>query len=184
VSGLLGTTQISLNDNLLKRGSLPEVKAVMGHELGHYVLNHIWELLAVVGLLLLIAFGFTHWATTRLINRFGGSWRVTGIDDPAGLPILFAMLAFLGFVGTPVTNTMIRSNEAEADIFGLNVAREPDGFAMIALKLSEYRKLDPEPWEEFIFYDHPSGRSRIHMAMQWKAEHLGEGGSTNPGSAP
>jgi STE24 endopeptidase len=175
VSGLLGTTQISLNDNLLKRGSIPEVKAVMAHELGHYVLNHIWELLALFTLLLLIGFGFTHWAATRLIARFGGGWRVSGIDDPAGLPVLLAVLGFLGFVATPITNTIIRTNEVEADIYGLNAAREPDGFAMVALKLSEYRKLDPEPWEEFLFYDHPSGRERIRMAMQWKAEHPNEG---------
>jgi STE24 endopeptidase len=175
VSGMLGTTQISLNDNLLRRGSIPEVKAVMGHELGHYVLNHIWELLALFTLLLLIGFSFTHWAATRLINRFGGTWRVSGIDDPAGLPVLLAVLAFLGFIATPITNTIIRTNEAEADIFGLNAAREPDGFAMTAMKLSEYRKLNPEPWEEFIFYDHPSGRERVRMAMQWKAEHPNEG---------
>ena len=77
-------------------------------------------------------------------------------------------------LATPLTNSIIRTNEAEADIFGLNAAREPDGFATTALKLSEYRKLDPTPWEEFVFYDHPSGRSRIFMAMRWKAEHLKE----------
>ena len=89
--------------------------------------------------------------------------------------MIFALFAFLGFVGTPVPNTVIRNGEYQADIFGLNAAREPDGFALTALKLGEYRKLDPQPWEEFIFYDHPSGRSRIHMAMQWKAEHPGTG---------
>lgn len=88
------------------------------------------------------------------------------------MPALIAFATLVFYLGTPVFNTMIRVQEAEADIFGLNAAREPDGFATIALKLSEYRKLKPEPWEEIIFYDHPSGRSRIWMAMQWKAEHL------------
>jgi STE24 endopeptidase len=99
---------------------------------------------------------------------------VHGIDDPAGMPLVFALIGFLLFVGTPVLNTMVRSVEAQADIFGLNAAREPDGFATVTLKLSEYRKLDPTPLEEFVYYDHPSGRSRISMAMQWKAEHLNE----------
>lgn len=184
VSGFMGTTRVSLNDNLLKRGSLPEVKAVMGHELGHYVLNHSWKFLVTFALLLLIAFGFTNWAYNGLVRRFGERWRVSGIDDPAGLPVIFALLAFLGFAGTPVLNTMVRSAEAEADIFGLNAAREPDGFAMTALKLSEYRKLDPQPWEEFIFYDHPSGRARIHMSMQWKAEHLNGGDGAGAGTSP
>ena len=63
-------------------------------------------------------------------------------------------------------------NEVEADLYGLQSAQVPDGFAEVALKLGEYRKLDPGPIEEFIFYDHPSGRNRIHMAMTWKAENL------------
>jgi STE24 endopeptidase len=56
-------------------------------------------------------------------------------------------------------------------VFGLNAARQPDGFAQTALKLSEYRKLEPGRFEEFFFYDHPSGRTRIFTAMLWKAEH-------------
>ena len=75
---------------------------------------------------------------------------------------------------TPVTNTITRTAEAQADIFGINAVRKPDGFAQSALMLSEYRKLDPTPLEEFVFYDHPSGRTRIHTAMRWKAEHLND----------
>jgi STE24 endopeptidase len=50
--------------------------------------------------------------------------------------------------------------------------------AMVALKLGAYRKLNPTPLEEFIFYDHPSGRARIRMAMDWKAAKLPAGDST------
>jgi STE24 endopeptidase len=60
----------------------------------------------------------------------------------------------------------------EADVFGLNAAREPDGFASVAMKLSEYRKIDPGYWEEIIFFDHPSGHTRVHTSMKWKAENL------------
>ena len=84
---------------------------------------------------------------------------------------------------TPVTNTLTRSQEAEADIFGLNASRQPDGMADVALKLGEYRKLEPGPIEEFVFFDHPSGRSRILMAMRWKAEHP-EGPSPTAPAAP
>ena len=72
------------------------------------------------------------------------------------------------------------TNEAEADLFGLNAAQEPDGFAEVALKLSEYRKLSPGPVEEWIFYDHPSGRNRILMAMRWKAENPPTAASSAP----
>jgi STE24 endopeptidase len=73
---------------------------------------------------------------------------------------------------TPVFNTLIRTQEAEADIFGLNASQQPDGMAQAALHLGEYRKLDPGKLEEIVFFDHPSGRNRILMAMRWKAEHL------------
>ena len=72
---------------------------------------------------------------------------------------------------TPFINNFVRANEAEADIFGLNASQEPDGFAEVALKLAEYRKLDPGPLEEWIFYDHPSGRARVERAMRWLKEH-------------
>ena len=101
-------------------------------------------------------------------------WKVEGIDDPAGLPLLALLLGVYFFAVTPVLNTIIRTQETEADIFGLNAARQPDGMAMAALKLAEYRKMSPGPLEEFVFFDHPSGRNRIHMAMQWKAQHVGD----------
>jgi len=172
VSGFLGTMSVRLNDNLLKRCTLPEIKAVMAHEIGHYALNHVYEMLPLFALILAGGFAFVRFGFDRVLRRWGGGWGVRGIGDVAGLPLLGALLAIYMFVMTPVFNTIIRTNEAEADLFGLNAAREPDGFASTALKLSEYRKLDPGPVEEWIFYDHPSGRSRIHMAMVWKAENL------------
>lgn len=174
VSGVLGTMRISLNDNLLERCTLPEVKAVMAHEIGHYVLNHVYESIVFIGVVLVGGFAFVRWSFDRVVARWGGRWGVRGIADVAGLPLLAALFSVYFFVLTPVLNTYIRVNEAEADVFGLNAAREPDGFASTAIKLSEYRKLDPGPLEEWIFYDHPSGRARVEMAMRWKAEHLSE----------
>ena len=96
------------------------------------------------------------------------------LDDPAILPIAFILLAGIGVVLTPFTNTMVRTQEIEADRFGLNAARAPDSFASIAMKLSQYRKIEPGPVEEAIFFDHPSGHTRVLTAMRWKAEHLGQ----------
>lgn len=174
VSGLFGTTRISLNDNLMNRSTPREIYAVLGHEMGHYVLNHAALLLTWMGLLILVAFAFVNWGFRILVDIFGGNWDVRTIDDPAGLPVLAALASVFFLVATPVSNTITRTAEAQADIFGLNTARQPDGFAAAALQLSEYRKLDPTPWEEFIFYDHPSGRTRIWTAMRWKAAHINE----------
>ena len=171
VSGLFGTTRISMNDNLLKRCDHDEIIAVLGHEMGHYVLNHAALLLTWYGLLFLAGFAFVNWGYGRIVNLYGADWGVRGLDDVAGLPVLAALMSFFFLVATPVSNTITRSAEAQADIFGINAVRKPDGFARATLMLSEYRKLDPSPLEEFVFYDHPSGRSRILMAMRWKLEH-------------
>ena len=174
VAGLFGTTRIALNDNLLHRTSPAGVKAVMGHEMGHYVLNHVSKSILFFGVVLVAGFAFLRWAFDGAAARWGGKWGHRGVADPAGLPLIVALFSLYSFVLTPVINTHIRTAEAEADIFGLNAAREPDGMAEVALQLSEYRKLDPGPVEEWIFFDHPSGRNRISMAMRWKAEHLGD----------
>ena len=174
VSGFLGTERVSLNDNLLHRCTPAEIEAVMGHELGHYVLNHVYEDFLELGLVVLLAFVFLRATFDRVRTRWGARWGISGVDDPAGLPLLAALLSFFFFLMTPVANSIIRSNEAEADRFGLNAARQPDGFASVALKLGEYRKLAPGPLEELIFFDHPSGRERIRMAREWKAAHPGE----------
>jgi STE24 endopeptidase len=184
VSGLLGTERITLNDNLLARCSLPEIEAVMAHEMGHYVLNHVYKGLLEVGLVIVLGFWVVSVFFERLRRRFQASWGVTGIGDPAGLPLAVLLLSTFLFLMTPVLNSIVRIAEQEADVFGLNAARQPDGFARTALKLSEYRKLEPGALEELIFYDHPSGRTRILTAMRWKAEHPDSWAVALPARAP
>jgi STE24 endopeptidase len=169
VSGMFGTERITLNDNLLNRCSRACIEAVMAHEMGHYVLNHVYELVLELGILSVISFAVAQWAFDRLRRRREARWGVTGIADPAGLPLLLLILTIYNLATFPIINTVVRTNEFEADVFALNAARQPDGFAEAALKLAEYRKLEPGRWEEKIFYDHPSGRTRIFTAMTWKA---------------
>jgi STE24 endopeptidase len=172
VSGMFNTVRISLNDNLMNRASPAEVRAVLGHEMGHYVMHHVYKGVVFFGVLIVIAFAFVQWAMTRLLGRHGERWGIRDAGDVAGLPLLVALFSVFLFAMTPVTNTITRTFEAEADMFGLNASREPDGFAEAALQLSEYRKMHPGPLEEFIFFDHPSGWNRIHRAMVWKGENL------------
>jgi len=168
VSGIFGSAAIRLNDNLLRRSSLPEIRAVMGHELGHYVLNHVYKWIAAMALLLLAGFLFTQWAMTILLARFGDRFGLRGVSDVAAFPLLVAVISVFAFAATPLTNTIIRTQEVEADRFGLNLARDPHGAAEVDLKLTEYRKPDPTPLEEFVFFDHPSTRFRVHDAMRWR----------------
>jgi STE24 endopeptidase len=172
VSGFANTMRISLNDNLLNRCTPAEIEAVMGHEMGHYVLNHNYKGIMMQGILFVVAFAFLNWGLSRALARWGEKWQVRGITDVAVLPLAVLLVAFYGFVTTPIDNTITRTMEYEADMYGLNASGQPDGEAEVDLMLGEYRKLDPGPVEEFIFFDHPSGRTRITAAMRWKAEHV------------
>jgi STE24 endopeptidase len=169
VTGMLGTQRIVLNDNLLRRTSLPEIEAVMGHEMGHYVLGHLYQFLIFFTLVILAGFAILRRAFDWAAGRWSGRWGIRGIDDPAGFPLLTLIASVYLAVLAPVLNGYVRDAESAADAFGLNAARQPDGFAQAVLKLAEYRKLDPGPLEELLLYDHPSGRTRIRMAMRWKA---------------
>jgi STE24 endopeptidase len=171
VSGFAQTLRISLNDNLLKRCTLPEIETTMGHEMGHYVLNHAYKGVVMMGVVMVIGFAFVNWGISFALARWGQRWGVQGIGDLAVLPLAVIVFSVYFFLMTPVTNTITRTMEYEADMYGLNAARQPDGEANVDLLLGEYRKMDPGPMEEFIFYDHPSGRTRITAAMRWKAEH-------------
>lgn len=172
VSGFAGTTRISLNDNLLKRCTLPGIEATMGHEMGHYVLNHQFKGLALNGIVVVITFALLNWGLNAGLARWGESWGIRGITDLAILPLAVLLLSIFSLLLTPVNNTITRTMEYEADMYGINASQQPDGEAEVDLLLGEYRKLDPGPLEEFIFFDHPSGRTRITAAMRWKAEHL------------
>jgi STE24 endopeptidase len=177
VTGFLGTERIVLNDNLLKRCSLAEIEAVMGHEMGHYVMHHAYKGLMFFGIIMVLAFAFLSRSSEWALKRWGDKWRTHSAGDLAALPLFaFLILTYL-FVLTPIDNSYSRTEEYEADIFGLNAARLPDAEAEVDLKLADYRKLDPGTLEEIIFYDHPSGRVRIYAAMRWKAEHLHELGN-------
>jgi STE24 endopeptidase len=172
VSGFANTMRITLNDNLLRRGSPEEIQAVMGHEMGHYVMNHIYKFIMFNAIETVLFFALLYWGLGWSLQRWGEKWQIRSVGDTAVVPLVVLLALAYGFVTTPIDNTMIRTQEKEADMFGLNAARQPDGFAQAAIHLGEYRKMNPAPIEEFIFFDHPSGRNRIYAAMRWKAENL------------
>lgn len=170
VSGFLGTTRVSLNDNLLNKTSLPEIKAVMGHEMGHYVLHHTLRHAVYSSLLIGLAFLILDKLFNSTFVAYRARQGISERADPAGLPLAVAILLGLSFVAQPLMNRMIYVAEVEADAFGINASREPYGRATVNIRQASYRKLDPGPIEEFLFYDHPSGRNRVRSAMLWVKE--------------
>ncbi len=172
VSGFGNTMRITLNDNLLRRGSPEEIQAVMGHEMGHYVLNHVYKSMLFFLIVIVAGFYLLRWSLQWSLDRWGVHWQIRGVGDTAVLPLFLLLFGILSFLLTPILNTHIRTAEREADMYGINASRQPDGFAQAAVHLAEYRKMSPGPIEEWIFFDHPSGRSRINAAMTWKSENL------------
>ncbi|WP_292076051.1 MULTISPECIES: M48 family metallopeptidase [Brevundimonas] len=180
VSGLFGTARVAMSDTMFKQGAdLAEVRGVVGHEMGHYVRAHILWTVGILVLLSVLAF----WLTDRLYpvaHRLLRADRVGDISDPAGLPVLALVLAFLGVLGTPVFATMTRTMEEDADHFSLVHANEPDGLSKALIKTAEYRAPSPSAIEEFLFHDHPSVENRIRRAMEWKATHPPRDGAEQP----
>lgn len=177
VSGVFGTARMAMSDSMFAQGAdLAEVRAVMGHEIAHYARAHILWQVGILSLLAVLVF----WLTDRLypvFRRLLGAHRVGPISDPAGLPVLGAVIATLGLLLTPVMSTLTRTFEADADRFSLEHAREPDGLAAALIKTAEYRAPSPSALEEALFYSHPSVENRIRRAMEWKAANLAEAGA-------
>ncbi len=171
VAGLFGTARIALSDTMFSsEPDLHEVRAVLGHEMGHYVRGDAFKmagffgLLAAVGLLIVDRLFIP---TARLMRARD----VEGIADPAGYPVLSMFIAVLGLLATPILNTYSRAGEADADRFSLERVGDPDGMARALLKTVDYRAASPGTLEEVLFYSHPSVERRIRMAMEWKAQH-------------
>lgn len=184
VSGLFGSARVAMSDVMFAKGAdLAEVRGVVGHEMGHYVHMHsLW----MTGIMILLA-GLVFWLIDRLFpvaKRLLGAGRVGDISDTAGLPVLAAIGAVIGLLLTPVTNTMIRLIEQDADQFSLTHANEPDGLSKALIKTAEYRAPSPSAIEEILFYDHPSVENRIRMAMEWKATHPANAPAAEQASDP
>jgi STE24 endopeptidase len=168
VSGLGGSARIAISDVAFKGASLDEVKAVTGHEIGHYVLGHVWRIVILTSVLAVLFFFLADRLYPRFARAFGGR---AELSDPAGLPVLMFMVSLLSLLAQPVSNTLSRVDEAEADVYSLETVDLPDALASALVKTAEYRNPRPGALEEFIFYSHPSVERRVRRAMRWKATH-------------
>ena len=169
VSGVLGSARIAISDVAMKEASLAEVRAVTGHEIGHYVLGHIWRMVIVFSLLAIVLF----FLADRLFPIFARWFGTTAtIGEPRGLPVLLLIISMLALVAMPVRNTLSRMSESEADAYSLRTVNEPDALAGALVKTAEYRYPRPSAVQEAIFYTHPSVERRVRRAMEWKTAHL------------
>lgn len=166
--GIGGSARIAVSDVAWKGASLDEVKAVTGHEIGHYVLGHTWRGVALITVLSVIFF----FLSDRLFLRFAGAFGSrASLASPTGLPVMLFMASAFALVGGPIMNAFGRYGETEADQYSLENVGLPDALASALVKTAEYRYPRPGALEEVLFYDHPSVERRVMMGMQWKAAH-------------
>ena len=168
VSGLGSSARIAISDVALKSASLDEVKAVTGHEIGHYVSGHIWNLIGTATVLAMLFFYLAN-ALFSKVSRSIGSASV--IADPIGIAVLLLCVSFLTLLAQPVINFVVRQGEIEADQYSYQSVNLPDAMATALVKTAEYRNPRPNAVQEFIFYSHPSVEKRVKAAMEWKAQH-------------
>ncbi|MFM8822064.1 MAG: M48 family metalloprotease [Limnohabitans sp.] len=168
VSGLGSSARIAISDVALTSATLDEVKAVTGHEIGHYVSGHIWNLIGTAVLLSMIFFYLTDAMFNKVANLMGSTVRIV---EPRGIAVLLVCISFLSLLAQPVTNYVVRLGEIEADQYSYKAVNLPDAMASALVKTAEYRDPRPHPLQELIFYTHPSVEKRVKAAMEWKAQH-------------
>ena len=174
VTGIGASKRIVVWDTTIAKMSTPQIVFVAGHEMGHYVLNHIPQQLAFAALflflLLYLGYRFVGWA----LSRWRQKWEIRGVDDWASLPVLILPLFVLSFIANPIVNAVSRHYEHQADQFGLEVTHglTPDWSQQAARAFQIIGEVDladpdPNPVDVFLFYSHPPIADRLRFALTY-----------------
>ena len=166
--GVGSTARVAISDVAFKNATLDEVRAVTGHEIGHYVLKHTWWGILFYSVAAVILFWIADRAFPRFARTFGSS---ATLAEPRGIPVLFFMISLFGLLSLPIFNSFSRTLESQADLYSLQTENRPDALSTSLVKTAEYRYPRPNKVEEVVFYDHPSVEARVRRAMEWKAAH-------------
>jgi STE24 endopeptidase len=170
VTGIGPSARIVMWDTLLAKLDRDEIIAVMGHEMGHYVLKHLWQGIsfgiAISFLGFLIAQRLFEWG----LARWGTRWKIDSRADPAAIPWLLAVSSILAFLLSPVYSGYSRHIEHQSDVFGLELTHLNEAMASSFVKFAEDSKADPRPprFIEWWRYSHPSLGRRIDFVLAYK----------------
>jgi len=169
VSGFGASQRIVLWDTTLEGMKHDEILYVMGHEMGHYRLHHIWKGITF-SCVLVFALCFLAGGITRgALARFGERWNVREPYDVGTLPLYSAALTILLLIAQPMNASFSRMQEHEADAFGLEVTQLNDAAARAFMKLGSQNKSDPDPspFVRAMLYDHPTVMERVRFALDY-----------------
>ena len=181
VTGFGASKRVVVWDTTLQKMTQGQTLFVFGHEMGHYVLNHILLGVGLTCLLLLVALYAGYHAMTWMVARCGVRWGIAGVDDWASLALLMLTVTVLSFAAEPITNSWSRVLEHNADVYGEEaihgIVADPRTTAQQAFQLLGEDSLDdptPHPLFELWFYTHPPIRLRAAFAEvydPWAAGH-------------
>ncbi len=177
VTGIGSSARIVIWDTTLQQMPEDQIVAIVGHEMGHYVLKHIyWGFaLSVGGLLVLLPLAKLSYES--LLRRYGTAWGIhDGPGDYAAVPALLLTAALFSFFLAPVTNAVSREIEHQADAYGLSVTANRPAMARAFVSLSEQNLSDPNPpaFIKFWLFTHPPLSERIDFALGRKSRINGE----------
>ncbi|HEX7679223.1 MAG TPA: M48 family metallopeptidase [Thermoanaerobaculia bacterium] len=176
VAGIGPSARIVLWDTILAKLDRDEILSVMGHEMGHYVLKHLWQGIAFSVVITFIGFFIAQRLFEWGLARWGVPWRMGDRADPAALPWLLAVSSLLAFLLSPVYSGYSRHIEHQADIFGLELTHKNEAMASSFVKFAEDSKEDPRPprFIEWWYYSHPSLGHRIDFVLAYKPWEKGQ----------
>ena len=166
--GVGSTARVAISDVAFKNASLDEVRAVTGHEIGHYVLKHTWWGILFYSAAAVLLFWIADQSFPWFARKFGST---ATLVEPRGIPVLLFMVSLFGLAASPIFNSFSRTLESNADLYSLQTENRPDALSSALVKTAEYRYPRPNKLEEIVFYDHPSVEARVRSAMEWKAAH-------------
>ena len=172
VSGVFGTARISIDDTTLSGQYQPGILMVVGHEIGHYVMGHIYHSVLIMTLLAGTGFLLISWLEPPLIQKFGESWKIADMSQTASIAVFWLLFTVWTFVSNPLNNAYTRWQESQADLYGLNASQAPHGMAEFMIHDADTARLEPTALDILLFYDHPSDKSRVETAMRWRAARL------------
>jgi Zn-dependent protease with chaperone function len=180
VTGLGASKRVVVWDTTIAKATIPQTLFVFGHEMGHYVLFHVPEIVAFLWGLFFVLLALGAWVLDRLFRRTG-RWGIRGLTDWASLPVLLLVVTAAGELATPLISGYFRSQEHQADIFGLEAIHGlvPDSprVAAEAFQLLGETNLsdpDPGPFITFWLYTHPPLAERLRFAAEYDPWGKGE----------
>ncbi|HEY1658549.1 MAG TPA: M48 family metallopeptidase [Candidatus Sulfotelmatobacter sp.] len=174
VTGMGSSKRIVVYDTTIAKMNVPQIVFVAGHEMGHYVLHHVYKELSFFALVFLLFFYLGYRCIGWVLTRWGAGWGIRGLDDWASLPALVLLLTVFTFLSNPVLNGVSRHYEHQADQYGLEVTHglTPDSGQVAAQSFQILGEVDlsdpdPSPLDVFMFYNHPSIPERIQFCLTY-----------------